>query len=156
MPVNDESNVTEVSEGDFSVALPGIWKPADVDEGWKYVRDGGHQELIVSALRATKPLTSLEIHDIVARLTSIRREAHSNFSENRVEIGPTEVRACGDRVEARFQGIDHAHGVRFSVTIRGNKARFVTASLYHIGSDDPGISLDITAAVIFDLLRVLD
>jgi hypothetical protein len=148
------SDVTQINEEDFGISLPGKWEQVPLNDGWKYICDQRGEELVVSVLRAKKTLSVQEIRDAVARLVTIRRDSHLKISNGRVEMEQAELRACGERVESRFQGIDHAHDVRFSVAIRGNGTRLVTASLFHYGPDNPSLPFNVGAGVILDLLRV--
>jgi hypothetical protein len=145
---------TTIDKEDFQIALPGLWQEQPADRGCELVNRVTDELLIVSILRSHELLQHCDPRDVVERLDSVRREMIETNSQHQALLSATQYRKTEQNIDARFDGHDPQHGVRFSVAIRGSATKVLTLSLYRNSLSELAIPFTAYASLIFNCLKV--
>jgi hypothetical protein len=145
---------TTIDKEDFQIALPGQWQEQPADQGCEFVNRVTDELLIVSILRSHELPQLCEPRDVVERLDVVRREMIETNSQHQALLGATQYRGSEHNIDARFDGHDPQHGLRFSVAIRGSATKVLTLSLYRNSLAELAIPFTVYASLIFNRLKV--
>ncbi len=146
---------TAIDERMFHLSLPGNWscQPSSDGTRWTYRSDIGFDQLTVSLVSSTKPLSVDEQFETLKRVTELRRRAETETpGVSGVTLTETTFTESGGVQSARFGGIESGTQRRFSCLLLCSPSGVTVFYYEAIGLSQQ--ESDVRARVIFNSVGV--
>lgn len=133
-----EQGTTPVEETLFALELPGKWKAETVDEyTWRYVADGGAEQLTVDARVAAGPIAEEEQRPLVDRLVSARRTAEREAAgQSSLRLGQVNVGRRAHWTVAHYEGETQSGERRFACLVLVSGSSLATFYYEAVGLEE--------------------
>jgi hypothetical protein len=123
------SSITNVDKPELRLTLPGAWHEVPTDHGYELRNVDGSRQVIASTL-ATPPTPLADRRPTIETLVTIRRNVMGGLGDGGAQVGDAIYETNGDRLVARFHGVDPVHDAFASFFLVATETAVVTVAYY--------------------------